>query len=115
VAENFEIDEGDAVRAGERARSAGQRLQDAHGALAAVLDARNGCWGSDDIGKAVEKSYVEYADDVSAATKARGKNLSGVGDFTVGAAREFGDIDEDNAKRIDGAYADSVESWTEEK
>jgi hypothetical protein len=115
VAERFDLDEDEAVQAGERAQSAGQRLQEAHGALAALLDARNGCWGSDDIGKAVEKSYVEYADDLRAGTKTAGKNLSGVGEFTVGMARQFADVDEDNAKKIDGVYADQVEGWTEEE
>ncbi|WP_156819575.1 hypothetical protein [Pseudonocardia sp. HH130630-07] len=115
MADRFELAESDAVRAGERAESAGERLQRAHGNLASVLDARNGCWGTDQIGKAFEKAYVEYADPLRENSKSLGENFSGVGTATTDMARELADVDEDNAKRFDGLYADDIESWSEEE
>lgn len=115
VADRFELDEDEAIRAGERAESAGDRLKKAHGNLDSLLSARHGCWGTDDIGKAFEKSYLEYADPLRKNTGPLGENFSGVGEFTTGMAQEFRKVDDDNADQIDGLYADDVESWTEEK
>ncbi|WP_224390432.1 WXG100 family type VII secretion target [Pseudonocardia sp. ICBG1293] len=113
MADRFEIDEDEAIRAGERAGSAGDRLQKAHRNLASLLEARHGCWGTDDVGKAFDNSYSKYADPLRVNTEPLGENFSGVGEFTVNMAREFRKVDEDNADRIDGVYADNIEAWTE--
>jgi hypothetical protein len=112
VPDRFELDEKAAEDAGHRAQEAGQRLREAHRALVAVLDDHDGCWGDDDVGKAFANKYVQKADATRENTKILATNLADTGDYIVDVAREFADVDEDNARRIDGIYADNVESWT---
>jgi hypothetical protein len=114
VADRFELDESDAHAAGNRAETAGERLLAAHRELVAVLNDREGCWGDDDIGKAFAKNYVGMADGTRENTEILGTNLSDVGEGIRVIASDLADVDEDNARRIDEAYADNVESWTEE-
>jgi hypothetical protein len=112
VADRFELDENGAVEAGERARSAGQALLAAHRKLVAVLDDHDGCWGDDDLGRAFANKYVQVADGTRENTEVLATNLVDTGTYIVNAARKLADVDEDNARRIDGLVADNVESWT---
>ena len=114
MADRFELDESEAVDTGERAQDAGRRLLDAHRDLVAVLDDHEGCWGDDDIGKAFANKYVEIADGTRENTSVLAANFSDAGTYIVDVAGELADVDEDNARRIDGIYADNVESWTSE-
>jgi hypothetical protein len=112
VADRFELDEEAAREAADRAQSAGERLLDAHRALVTVLDELHGCWGDDDVGKAFSNEYVGLADATRANTGVLGTNLSDVGDFVDSAVSDFTRTDEENARAVDGAYADNVKSWT---
>ncbi len=112
--DRFELDENEAVDAGHRAQKAGQRLREAHRALVAVLDDHDGCWGDDDIGKAFANKYVQVADGTRENTNVLATNFSDAGAYIVDVAGELADVDEGNARRIDGLYADNVESWTSE-
>ncbi|WP_143517406.1 hypothetical protein [Pseudonocardia sp. MH-G8] len=114
MADRFELDENDAVAAGERAQTAGRRLLDAHRDLVTVLNDREGCWGDDDIGKAFANKYVQVADGTRENTNVLATNFSDAGTYIVDVAGELADVDEGNARRIDGLYADNVESWTAE-
>jgi hypothetical protein len=114
VADRFELDESDARAAGKRAQNAGERLLAAHRELVAVLDDREGCWGDDEIGKAFANKYVGMADGTRTNTEILGSNLVNTGEGIGVIAAGLADVDEDNARRIDRAYAEDVEGWSEE-
>jgi hypothetical protein len=112
VAERFELDEDGARAAGQRAQSASERLLEAHHALVAVLEDREGCWGNDDIGRAFATNYVGLADGTRDNTEVLATNFGAAGEYIVDVAGEFADVDEQNAHEIDAVIADDVKNWT---
>jgi hypothetical protein len=84
----------------------GETLGTAFHTLAGVLDEHDGCWGSDDIGKAFEKNYKAPATEVRTYS---GDAVTGMGELYDGVAESsetFQGVDYDNAVTIDNAVPD---------
>ncbi|MCG8916456.1 ESX-1 secretion-associated protein [Actinokineospora sp. PR83] len=101
MAEEFRLDP-DGVAAGtKRLKTAGGRLNTAVTALNVVLDDHDGCWGTDDIGKAFEQKYVQPATDVRKYGADAGTGIVTTGENLDSASTTFQSVDHEHASRID--------------
>ncbi|WP_156753225.1 WXG100 family type VII secretion target [Actinokineospora pegani] len=101
MAEEFRLDP-DGLAAGTRKLdAAGTRLTSAVAALNVVLDDHDGCWGTDDIGKAFATNYVQPATDVRTYGADAGTGLVLTAEGLDEASEVFQSVDHDHAARID--------------
>jgi hypothetical protein len=106
MAENFRLDPHALSTANGDFKVVGDTLGDAFHVLTGVLDDHDGCWGSDDIGKAFEKNYKEPAKEVRGYA---GDAIEGMVDLHEGvdeSKETFESVDYENAKKIDASVTD---------
>ncbi|NWJ70118.1 hypothetical protein HX744_06175 [Pseudonocardia sp. ICBG1122] len=108
VADRFYLDRPGVESNADSARTTQDRLGDAVRTLREVLTRRDGCWGTDDIGKAFGNEYKPAETDVLVT----GDEMAvGFADYAAGLdayAEKFSQIDEDNAARLDRLNAQGI-------
>ncbi|MEA2687134.1 MAG: hypothetical protein QOE93_2329 [Actinomycetota bacterium] len=101
MAEDFYIDPAGLSRAVGDLRSSGLRLSGAFAKLDVVLKDNHNCWGTDDIGKAFRKNYVQPAGDVVSGSDAAVVNITQMSDVTDQNSTVFQSVDQESAEAID--------------
>lgn len=104
MAEKFFLDPEGAAQAARDLRETGDRLGAAYDTLTSVLDAHDGCWGDDDIGKSFAKNYVDPAAEVRTGGESAVQGLHDAADGIDESSELYLSVDEDNAAQIDAAY-----------
>jgi uncharacterized protein YukE len=103
MAEDFYLDPDKLAQATGALRYANEELSSQLAKLTGVLQQHDGCWGTDDIGKAFAKKYVQPSHDAQAGITA----TTGGVDATVrnldSASTQFQGLDEESAQRLDAS------------
>ncbi|MFE5566584.1 WXG100 family type VII secretion target [Amycolatopsis japonica] len=103
MAEKFRLDPEGVKVAAARLGNLGERLQGAVRDLELTLTERHGCWGSDDIGEAFAKNYVESSDEAREGAQMATEGTVRLRDEIDKTVAFLEQQDEANAARIDAS------------
>ncbi|UOZ06953.1 WXG100 family type VII secretion target [Amycolatopsis sp. WQ 127309] len=74
----------------------------------AGLAEHDGCWGSDEPGKAFAKNYVETAKDIQTGVQNVVNGVTSTGKSLDDASARFVGLDEESAKAMDKSMGDQL-------
>ena len=103
MVEKFRLDSQGVTSATGKLTAANDRLSEAFGKLDAVLQQHDGCWGTDDIGKAFDGGYAKPAAQVTTSIKTATDNTGKTGKNLNQEVTGFEAMDYEAASRIDAA------------
>jgi uncharacterized protein YukE len=108
VPENFYLDPEAVRRIAAGNRTTHDNLDGAFAELQRVLDANDGCWGSDDVGENFAKNYVETADGTRDSSTDMVTALDDLSTGLESAVDGFTGLDAENAQAVDHDMADQL-------
>jgi hypothetical protein len=106
MGEKFRLDSEALDSANSEFHIVGETFGRAFDTLAGVLDDHDGCWGTDDIGKAFAKNYVASATEVRGYSKGAVTGMGELYDGVAESSKTFKGVDYDSAVEIDNAVDD---------
>jgi len=68
-----------------------------------VLDQHDGCWGTDDVGQAFAKNYVDGANNIKQGADDASQNMISLAENLNDAAKELEAVDEEQAAAMDAS------------
>jgi hypothetical protein len=101
MAEDFYLDPHGLKRATTDLRSSGNDLSHEFAKLAGVLADNDECWGTDDIGKAFAKNYVQSAGQLSEGAEITATNMVSTADTADEYSTIFQGLDHESAEELD--------------
>ncbi|WP_285631811.1 type VII secretion target [Lentzea sp. NBRC 102530] len=107
MAENFYLDPEGLTSATSKLRSAGDALSRALDELTRKVAENDGCWGSDHIGEAFAKNYVQKAKDLQDGAAGARDGAVQMADLLRQANTAFQDTDAESARKLDQTMSES--------
>ncbi|MGW4133499.1 WXG100 family type VII secretion target [Amycolatopsis japonica] len=103
MAEKFRLEPEGVSAAAARLGRLGERLQSAVRDLELTLNERHGCWGSDDIGEAFAKNYVESSEEAREGARMAAEGTARLRDDIDKNVELLEQVDEESAARMDAS------------
>jgi len=75
--------------------------------LKGVLDQHDGCWGTDDIGKAFAQNYQGGADNLKEGSDNASQNMGSLAENLDGSAKDLEAVDEEQAAAMDASSTEA--------